>query len=274
MFKNNNRCPQRLQVAVLKKVLMVFVVIMMCSCQSNQMIELPVANGLVAYYSFDGHVDDSSENQNHGAQYGGVTFVPGKSGKAAKFDGVDDYILIIPRSDVSAIGDFTAGAWTYVEGWKYQSSPYEGKDRQYIFDGHTHSNTTARDFYRPGFALIYDWTSEAAEIHNFIYYGRDWLEQNIKADVNGQWRFFVFVRKDENTYTYLDGQLLTTSYAAEVKRRDVLDMRHNWYIGAFNGNNPHYNDGVFNYSFHGLIDDFFIYDRALSAVEIQTLYEW
>ncbi len=47
-------------------------------------------------------------------------------------------------------------------------------------------------------------------------------------------------------------------------------MNHNWFIGTFSGNNPHY--GSFNYSFYGLIDDLRIYNRALSNDEILALY--
>ncbi|MCP4613195.1 MAG: hypothetical protein GY845_31275 [Planctomycetes bacterium] len=234
-----------------------------------------LADGLIAYYPFDGNAGDQSDNGNHGQEYGGVEYVDGKMGKAVRFDGVDDYIMITPRSDVSAIGDFTIAVWTYHEGWKDQINL--GKDRQYVFDGHSHSNTVALDFYREGFGIIYDGKLDAEEIHNFIMYdvihGRDTLEQNTQMSVSERWRFIVFLRRGENDYTYVDGQLITPTYYRANREDTLLNMNHNWFIGTFSGNNPNYGTARSNYSFYGLIDELYIYNRALSPVEIEMLYE-
>ncbi|GAB4542817.1 MAG: hypothetical protein Kow0063_35320 [Anaerolineae bacterium] len=87
--------------------------------------------GLVAYYPLDGNANDESGNGNHGKEYGGLEYVEGRVGQAAYFDGVDDYIEIIPQGSVSVFGDFTISAWTYLEDWKKQVSA--DIDRQYIF---------------------------------------------------------------------------------------------------------------------------------------------
>jgi len=237
---------------------------------------LNVINGLVAYYPFEGNADDESGHESHGAAYNGVTYINDKRGKVAHFDGVDDYIMIKPRSDVSAIGDFTISAWTYLENWKHQTS--SNMDRQYIFDGHADINMVAPapDFYRPGFGLVYDGNSIAgiSEIHNFIQYDghEGYLEQNTPMSVKGAWHFVTFVRKGRNDYTYLDGQLVASTYAKNDKRNTPLNMNHAWFIGTFGGNTPDYDGGVFNYSFYGSIDDLAIYQRALSEAEIESLY--
>jgi len=49
-------------------------------------------DGLIAHYEFEDNADDSSGNNNNGAEYGGVTYTDGIIGKAASFDGVDSYI--------------------------------------------------------------------------------------------------------------------------------------------------------------------------------------
>ena len=56
-------------------------------------------NGLVAYYPFNGNVNDESGNANHGIKYGGINYIDGVFGKAASFDGINDYIKI-PFQDI------------------------------------------------------------------------------------------------------------------------------------------------------------------------------
>lgn len=229
-------------------------------------------DGLIAYYPFDGHVNDASGNKNHGEAHGGVAYTAGKRGQAARFDGVDDYIEISPQSEVSAIGDFTISVWTYVQDWKPQTNSH--KDRQYIFSGHAHSKTTTSDFYRQGFGLIYDGDFNIEEIHNYIEYKDDnFLEQNTQIPIKGEWHFMLFMRKGQQDYTYLDGQRLPATYYRNNKRDDPLNMNHPWFIGTFSGNNPHYDGGLFNYAYFGLLDELRIYNRALSEAEIQAVYE-
>jgi hypothetical protein len=69
---------------------------------------------------------DSSGNGNGGTIYG-AAWTTGVSGKALSFDGDGDYVEITPQSDVSAIGDFTISAWTYLKDWKSQIT--SNKDR-------------------------------------------------------------------------------------------------------------------------------------------------
>ena len=58
--------------------------------------EINLNQGLVAYYPFNGNADDASGNGNNGVVYG-ATFTTdflGRPGKAAGFDGINDYILV------------------------------------------------------------------------------------------------------------------------------------------------------------------------------------
>lgn len=231
-------------------------------------------NGLVAHYEFEGNATDSSGNENHGTEHGGLNYTAGKIGQSAQFDGVDDYIQINPQSDMSSVGDFTIVTWVYLEGWKSQSTGLH-LDRQYIFNGHSHSSTTPNDFFRPGFNLIYDRGDDDGEIHNSIMFDNDsnYTEQNTHVSVSGAWHQLLLMRKGADDFTYFDGELLPATYARNQPSDQPLNMAHNWFIGTFSGNNPYYRNGVFNYSFFGLIDDLRIYNRALSESEIQELHE-
>lgn len=230
-----------------------------------------LADGLVAYYPFNGDANDASGNGNHGIENGGVTYASGVIGSAAKFDGVNDFIEITPVSNVSMIGDFSISVWTNLSDFKNQGV----KDRQYIFDGHSYSNTTTSDFFSQGVALIYDGDTSSEEIHDFIHYSENptvALEQNTPVSVKGKWLHHVFIRKGSVDYTYINGLLINSTHRTEYnyQSNSPLDMQHNWFIGTFSGNNPNYSS--FNYSFYGLLDDMRIYNRALTAAEITTLY--
>ncbi|MCP4350017.1 MAG: LamG domain-containing protein [Desulfobacterales bacterium] len=240
--------------------------------------ETDLQKGLVAHYEFEDNADDTSGEGNHGQEYGGVEYTNGVIGKAGKFDGVDDFIEIMPQSYVSAIGDFTISAWTYLTDWKEQNHPTAHDDRQYVFNGHGVSKTAVSDFTSPGFSVVLDYktSSGVEELHNGINYSNtdSDLDQNTPINVKGNWHHIVFMRIDDTDYTYFDGEIIEPTYSINNKKNDLLDMQHYWFIGTYSGNNPNYNPikNGFNYSFKGLIDDLRIYNRSLSESEIQELY--
>lgn len=223
-----------------------------------------LSNGLVAHYEFEDNANDSSGNDNHGAEYGGVAYTDGVIGQAGSFDGVDDFLEITPISDVSNITDFTISTWTYVT----KKSDF----RQYVFNGHGWSKTTSNLTPLGGFSIIYD-IDENEEIHNAITKPNEaYTETNIPYDLTNKWIEISFVRKSGVDSTYINGEIINSTYVKQNTTNPVLNMQHDWFIGTFSGNNPNYNPS-FNYSFKGKIDDLRIYNRALNETEIQTLYE-
>ena len=54
----------------------------------------PDPAALVAHYKLDGNANDSSGNNNHGAEKGGPTYVAGIFDQALSFDGFDDYVAL------------------------------------------------------------------------------------------------------------------------------------------------------------------------------------
>ncbi|MGC9342616.1 MAG: LamG-like jellyroll fold domain-containing protein, partial [Bacteroidales bacterium] len=91
-----------------------------------------------------------------------------------------------------------------------------------------------------------------------------------QLEIEGQlirnWHHIVFIRRGNQTLHYLDGELIHTN----VVSTQGLNMSHDWYIGTFSANNPYYNE--LNYNFYGVIDDVYIYNRALNECEIEALY--
>jgi hypothetical protein len=75
----------------------------------SQQINLSL--GLVAYYTFEGNVNDLSGNTNNAAVTNNVTFVPGISGLAASFDGNSSYIQVNESPSLMLAGPMSISAW-------------------------------------------------------------------------------------------------------------------------------------------------------------------
>ncbi len=78
--------------------------------EANNNASINLSKGLVAHYKFEGNAKDSSRNGNDGVEHGGVTYVDGVIGKAAKFDGVDDWITL-PTFDKIWKNGITICSW-------------------------------------------------------------------------------------------------------------------------------------------------------------------
>ena len=70
----------------------------------------PLDEGLVAYYPFNGNAQDESGNGNHGTEYGDVSYIEGKFGQAAHFDGDADAIYI-PNTTINTRSLFSISLW-------------------------------------------------------------------------------------------------------------------------------------------------------------------
>jgi len=230
--------------------------------------------GLVAHYKFEGNTNDSSSNKNNGVSHGGIKYSTGIIGKSASFDGVNDYITINPKSNVSHIQNFTISVWTYLNA--KNKNDIEGM-RHYIFDGHAYSsNASNNNIFTDGFSLIYDITTYKSEIHNAISKGYGGYNISTELDTsysfNNKWVHMSFVRENGIDYTYMNGKPIHPTYYRHSITDEILNMQHQWFIGTFSGYNQNYNHSEYNYSYKGRLDDLRIYNRALNAFEIVKLY--
>ena len=69
--------------------------------------------GLIAWWKLDGDAKDATGNGHDGTN-NGATFVDGKVGKAADFDGVNDYIAI-GGTPINLATDWSASFWVYIK---------------------------------------------------------------------------------------------------------------------------------------------------------------
>ena len=220
----------------------------------NDPTSTPLQQGLVAWYPFDGNASDMSGNGNHGTVNGATlgTDRHGVAGKAYSFDGVNDFIEVNDSTDFDfQDNDFSVLAWVkkfsqknsetgvIMSQWNTGASP---SSNEWIF-----TTTTTGQIGQPNFSV---------EIGNT--YHKSVKPSYFNID---QWAQITGVRKDTDLYLYFNGN--------EVSKKENV-------VGLINETGRKLNFGKFRDSnpifAHISIDDAKIYNRALSADEIELLY--
>jgi len=202
-----------------------------------------ISNGLVGYWTFDGGqthwntntTDDVSGNGNTGTLVSLATStsrVAGKIGQALKFDGVNTCVTTSKNINNS---QFTFTGWVYAKSAADRIGFFGQNDVAEF--GFLDSST---------FSLYTSFTNTlTAPMISF-----------------NTWHFVAAVGGSAGTFMYLDGVKVasadgTTDYGSSI---------YNFNIGGC---------GIWDYTgnnFNGYIDDVRIYNRALSAGEVQQLY--
>jgi hypothetical protein len=212
--------------------------------------------GLVAYYPFDGNANDESAHGNDGVEHGGIEYVQGMISQAAKFNGTSTYINV-PHDDSLNLQNITLSAWVYDYNHNGSSSMIllkgkwttkGGQKRQYGFSS-TYGSQAIADFGL--FNVSGKWEGIRSTSHTPL----------------NQWKHIVVTYDGQQQKMYLDGELHNSRNAAF----DVFTPQNpeSLTIGAgFTEHNTPLGPK------DGLIDDLRIYNRALSDIEIQNLYQF
>jgi len=213
----------------------------------------PFTNGLVAYYPFNGNANDESGNGNHGtvtaAALAGDRF--GNPNSAYVFDGVSSLITVPDSPSLRITNDITVACWVN----------FADTNRQVRLLG------KGGDFYR-NYGLWYDPQGTYWLFQQFPPSGGGGCQENTASPtpvvVLGRWYQIVGVRSGSVARLYVGGiqmQQRPTCTASTYTGSEPL------LIGAPQPtNSPGF--GLM----HGGLDDIRIYNRALSASEVQQLY--
>lgn len=229
---------------------------------SNNARAVPT-EGLISYYPFDGDVLDTAGSGNDGQIYG-ASYVSCQRGDCLEFDGIDDYVSI-KNSDSINTSRFTVAFW-----WLFNEiDTGDDQDLSYtmlakinsfggpVFDGNFrvqyHPPNYASEPHRPGILQVSvgNATQEATASNGNIA-----LEE-------GRFYHIVATYDQSHLILYLNGENIGSSPASITTNEGAGDL-----MIARN------RVGVGEYRFcNGIIDDLFIYDRALSVAEIQQFYD-
>jgi hypothetical protein len=212
----------------------------------NTTCSLP--SGVVASYKAEGNAVDAVGN-NNGTAFA-VAYGPGKVGRAFQFDGAGFVrIPVAPSLDPAAI---TVQAWV--------RSPGEG--------------TTSLGVYRylvakgidPDAASYALYTGHSGALFFFVYDGTHYvLSPDAGRGIwDGNWHHVAGTFDGTTVHLYVDGKQVGNGRPAALRINYNMPGGNDLFIGNY------FWPG--NWGFTGSIDELSIYNCALSASEIQTIY--
>ncbi|MFW0837849.1 MAG: LamG-like jellyroll fold domain-containing protein [Candidatus Komeilibacteria bacterium] len=211
------------------------------------------ANATQGYFLVDNYslkqiyTKDATPYSNNGAIYGATytTDRQGQANKAMSFDGVDDYINAGNISQTNfGTGDFSISAWINTTDSQF-----------YILGKQTWG--VAEGFFL-GTKAGYDGGDD-----NYFWFDTGYSSANAKILTSlintGQWVHVVAIRSNGVGYIYVNNALEVT----DSSNSQNVDSNASLTIGRRTGS---------GYYLDGDLSDVRIYDRALSAEEIASLY--
>ena len=209
--------------------------------------------GRVSWYKGEGDFTDAISG-NDGTPINGVTFAPGRFGNAFSFDGVDDFVEIVDHPNQSP-PSITLEAWVNpdsLDGFQVIISKYQSVD--------------------PG---NYSWafSRNGGYLEFGVYQGGTGRVVGTVDSVlaSGQWQHVAgtFDLATQVLAIYVDGVATATEFVPghEATITAINDSDSPVRIGALVNSG-----GNLTNFWGGLIDEPSIYNRALSAAEIQSLF--
>jgi hypothetical protein len=206
--------------------------------------------GPVIYLPFDEGsgtlAKDATANGNNGTLQGNVTWVNGKYGKAIYIneDSANNMVVVRDSSTLDVTDEMTMAAWVYVESIPNLWSVIAIKEGSYML----HIQSSQPDF-------------DVGLVLNVNGSVGTWPDSSVaKASMN-QWHHVVGVYDGDKQYTYIDGELKGT-YA----RKGTIDVTDSDLVIG------HDSRSWCNYRKTAqVIDEFMIFNRALSQAEIQQI---
>ena len=223
---------------------------------------------LVASYTFTGNANDTSGNGNHGSVFGAslTTDRFGNPDMAFRFDGDDDYIDVAHADSLDITDGITISLWTKMDAagspiglnqyWvsKGTGGPHYEDSPQNTFTFFLANYTTAPD-------MVQCYLSDGSTLHGILP-----PEQapglhlaNLDPDT---WYHFAVTWDGDLMKVYKNG--IPVPGAEQSFSGSINSLTADLDIGRL-GNGTRYFDGV--------IDDLLIYNRALSELEIQQIYD-
>lgn len=228
----------------------------MFSISSGSIFPENLRNGLVGYWPFNGNANDESGNGNHGVSQGALLSSDrfGNANRSYEFDGIDDYIQVPNSSSITLLGDLTISAWVYTRGRKNQN--YQ-------------TVVSKRETY---------WTWEyslSLSYHIGIpHNGLTGFSRAIGMGAGEQ----AFSQTPYKPGVWEHWVATVSNGKVNIYRNGVLDKSQNFSMVPNKQNCPLLfgrNTLVDNSEqFFGKIDDIAIYNRALTASEVQQLFNF
>ncbi len=222
-----------------KSVFMAVILILAFCFQANAQTCSTAPNGLVSWYKAEGNALDSNSGFN-GTLQNGATYAGGKVGQAFSFDGNDDKVFV-PHNASLNVANVTLEAWVFPAAFGGQGS---------IINKRTAVNNA-------GYGLE---PTAGGNLTFFIYIGGN--------------LFFVTSPSPMllNTWSHVAGTFDGSVLKIFVNGTQVASQNISGSIDATTGDLVIGENIVNGTNWTGLIDEPTIYNRALSASDIQTIF--
>jgi hypothetical protein len=199
----------------------------------------------VAWWPGEGNANDIA-GTNNGTLLNGATFAPGKVGQAFSFDGTNSCIRVADNSSLRCTNGLT------IEAWIYPTSLGVGSANEivskWVDGGYTTSmSSDGRIYlavYTNGLAPASTWSTNPVPLNQWTYFAGTYDGTALRMYING-------ICEDQVSY----------NSGINPGTGDLA-------IGAVGG----LPIGQIISPFAGLIDDPAVYNRALTAAEIQSIY--
>ena len=224
-------------------------------------------DGLVAWYPFNGNAQDESGNGHHG-KVNGATLCKDRKGNedsAYLFAMTEERINLGNSPKLNPKNEMTISAWIklgkendfFKEQGKYglpivtRHYGGVGKFKSYILRIN-HSRTLGAYVYHKVISKESATCSSPYDLnHTIAYESSHFVAFTFNSSAGG--------------YTFLDGEALNYISPKYSSESLILQSSTNTMIGSFSNSNF--------MEFNGIIDDVRIYEKALSANQIKSLYE-
>ncbi|TAH14001.1 MAG: LamG domain-containing protein [Runella slithyformis] len=207
-------------------------------------------NGLVAYYPFSGNANDMSGNTNNGTVSGAILANDrfGVANRAYRFS--DGNRITVPNSSsLSLPNAFTFSVWVNMLSatGRDGNGTITTSSEQCIFTKNCDGGHLRTAIYpQNGTFLLQTYANNGDQV-------------TIPFQLN-QWKMISIVYDGSTLKQFVDGVVVSTK---TTTLNLALTNANNLVIG---------NMGCFIYYFNGILDDFRVYNRALTNTEVQNIY--
>jgi len=242
-----------------KVLIILSIVFVFCSLKA----QIPT-NGLVLNLPLDGNVNDSSSYKNNGVNHGAIPIADrtGKAGKAMYFNGTSS-IEIPNSSSLDLTTNKTLACWIYIPSNVYQNLyPTLIKKEEPIYSATYNLQLNETSSYTSDYRYKLDFYFASGSTHYQI------KSKQLYTNFKDKWLHIVATYDTISGYSkmYFNGVLSDSSFIGKkIANSSTSPVR----IGCGSGVESYYN---YNTSFNGSIDDVLLYNRALSAKEVNQIY--
>ncbi|WP_372661897.1 LamG-like jellyroll fold domain-containing protein [Cohnella sp.] len=195
----------------------------------------------LSLYSFEGNLENAF-GKHDGTAHGNVGYAEGKIGQTVNLNGTDGYVTLPQDHALSGYGEITVATWVnWRGGGNWQRIFDFGNNRsQFLFLTPKSGDNTLRFAIRNG--------------------GGEQRVETASMPVN-EWVHVAVTLGNKTAKLYVNGELKATNNNVTIKPSDFKPGVN--YIGKSQWPDP---------LFNGMVDEFQMYNYAMSAEEIQAVY--